>query len=75
MGMKSFLMKKMLKSKLKHLPQDQQDKIIAAIEKNPQLFEKMAKEIKQLTKEGQNETAASMQVMRKYQAELRDLMM
>jgi len=45
------------------------------IDEKPELFEKMGKEIKQKTKEGKSETAASMEVMRKYQNELRELMM
>jgi len=45
-----------------------------AMMKNPQLFEKIAKEIKELEKQGKNQMFASMEVMKKYQNELRDLM-
>ena len=70
-------MKKMLGSQLKKsgLPQDQQDKIMNAMLKNPELFQKIAKEIKELEKQGKNQMFASMEVMKKYQNELRDLMM
>ncbi len=69
-------MKKMLGSQLKKsgLPQDQQDKIMNAMLKNPELFQKIAKEIKELEKGGKNQMFASMEVMKKYQNELRDLM-
>lgn len=43
--------------------------------KNPQLFKKIADEIKALEKAGKNQMFASMEVMKKYQNELRDLMM
>jgi hypothetical protein len=43
--------------------------------KNPQLFEKIANEIKALEKQGKNQMVASMEVMKKYQNELRDVMM
>jgi hypothetical protein len=74
MSLKSFLMKKMLKSKMKDIPEDQQEKIFAAIEKNPQLFQKIAEEVQQKMKEGKDQMSASMEVMMKYQNELKDLM-
>jgi hypothetical protein len=51
----------------------QQDMIFAVMEKNPQLFEKIAKEIELKKKEGKGEMAASMEVMRKYQGELQKM--
>ncbi len=68
-------MKKMIKHKLKDLPQDQQDKIMNAVEKNPDLFEKMGQEIQALQKEGKSQQTAAMEVMRKHQSELQKLMM
>lgn len=77
MGIKSFFMKKMLKSQLKKsgLPEAQQEKLIEGMLKNPELFEKIAKEIKDLEKQGKPQMVASMEVMKKYQNELRDVMM
>ncbi len=75
MGVKNYILKKYMKSKMKNVPQQQQDMIMKLIDEKPELFEKMGKEIKQKTKEGKSETAASMEVMRKYQNELRELMM
>ena len=67
----------MLASQLKKsgLPEAQQQKIIEAMMKNPGLFEKIAKETKELEKQGKNQAFASMEIMKKYQNELRDLMM
>ena len=77
MSIKDFFVKKLLKNQLKKsgLPEAQQDKLIEGMLKNPLLFEKMAKEIKALEKQGKNQMAASMEVMKKYQNELRDVMM
>ncbi|MEI8123997.1 MAG: hypothetical protein WCG60_02395 [bacterium] len=67
-------MKQMIKSQMKGVPQEQQDKIISAIEKNPNFFEDIAKKIQQKMKEGKDQTSASMEVMRENQDELRKLM-
>ena len=76
MGIKDFFVKKMLKNQLKKtgLPEAQQEKLIEGMLKNPALFEKIAKEIKDLEKQGKNQMVASMEVMKKYQNELRDVM-
>ncbi len=76
MGIKDFFVKKMLRSQLKKsgVPEAQQEKLIEGMMKNPELFEKIAKEIKNLEKQGKNQMAASMEVMKKYQNELRDVM-
>jgi hypothetical protein len=71
---KNILMKQMIKSQMKGVPQEQQDKIISAIEKNPNFFEDIAKKIQQKMKEGKDQTSASMEVMRENQDELRKLM-
>ncbi len=73
--LKRFLMKKMLKSQLKGVPEDQQEKLITMIEKNPDLFKKIADEIqKKMKNENKEQMAATMEVMKKYQNELRELM-
>ncbi len=75
MGMKDFFVKKLIQSKLKGVPQEQQDQIIAMVTENPELFEKIGKEIQQKTKEGKSEMASAMEVMRKYQGEIQKVMM
>jgi len=71
---KDLLMKKMLKSQLKGIPEDQQNKIIAAVEKNPKLFSDIAAEVQEKVKGGMEQQAATMQVMMSHQAELQELM-
>ncbi len=76
MGIKDFFMRKVLTSQLRKtgLPQAQQDKLLEGMLKNPELFQKIAAEVKVLEKGGKNQMAASMEVMKKYQKELRELM-
>jgi len=71
---KDLLLKKMLKSQLKGMPEAQQNMIISAVEKNPKLFEDIAKEVQEKIKGGMDQQAATMQVMMSHQKELQDLM-
>jgi GTPase len=76
MGIKDFFVKKLIESKLKGVPKEQQEQIIAVVQENPELFEKIGKEIQNKTKnEGKSEMVASMEVMRKYQSEIQNAMM
>ncbi len=72
---KNLITKQAMKSQLKNLPADQQEKILAAMENNPEFFEKIANEIKQKQKEGKGEMQASMEVMREHQGEFQKMMM
>ena len=72
--LKNFLMKRMIKSQMKNVPADQQAKILSMVEKNPELFQKIAKEVQIEMKTGKNQMAATMEVMKKHQNELRGLM-
>jgi len=47
--------------------------VIKMMEKDPELFKKIAEEIKIKTKEGKNQQEASMEVMKKYEDELKRL--
>ena len=71
---KDLLLRKMLKSQLKGMPEAQQDMIISAVEKNPKLFENIAKEAQEKIKGGMDQQTATMQVMMSHQKELQDLM-
>ena len=72
--LRNFLFKSLLKSKLKGLPQDQQDKILLLVEKNPDFFTKIANEIEEMVKSGEGQENASLKVMQKYQTEIQQLM-
>ena len=74
MGLKSLLMRKMLQSKMKDVPPEQQEKILAMIEKNPDFFQKIALEVQDQIKQGKDQMAATMEVMSKYQNDLKGMM-
>ena len=74
MGIKDFMMKQVLKHKLKNLPEAQREAIIGAVEKNPDFFKKIGDQIEKRKKSGQSEIEATMAVMRENQKELQDLM-
>ncbi|MDQ5957888.1 MAG: hypothetical protein QG665_220 [Patescibacteria group bacterium] len=66
---KDFLMRKMLKSQ--GVPEAQIDQALELINKNPELFKKIAEEIQTKVKAGQGQMEASMEVMKKYEGELK----
>lgn len=68
---KNFLLKKMLRSQ--GVPEDQIDMILNMMEKDPELFKKIALEIQEKIKSGMDQKDAGMQVMMKYKDELEKL--
>ncbi len=68
---KNFLLKKMLRSQ--GVPEAQIDTVINMMEKNPELFKTIALEIKEKTKNGMDQMTSSMEVMKKYESELKKL--
>ncbi len=67
---KEFLLKQAVKHGTKNLPKEQAQMLEEAVTKNPELFEKIAKEIDALKKAGKPEMYAALDVMKKYQKEL-----
>ncbi|MEI7810526.1 MAG: hypothetical protein WCI41_03155 [bacterium] len=55
------------------VPEAQIDMVITMMEKNPDLFKKIAEEIQVKIKGGMDQQTASMEVMSKYQDELKKL--
>lgn len=74
MSLKSFMLKQMLKKQMKNLPQNEQDKILNAIDKNPDFFIKIATEAKELMDKGKDQNTAMMEVMAKYGNEIRGIL-
>ncbi|MFA5932267.1 MAG: hypothetical protein WC793_02720 [Candidatus Paceibacterota bacterium] len=68
---KNFLLKKMLRTQ--GVPEAQIDMFITMMEKNPELFQKIALEIQEKTKGGMDQMTASMEIMKKYETELKKL--
>ncbi len=73
--LKSMAVRKLVQSQMKNVPVEQQEMIIGMLEKKPELFEKIAKEIQaELKLNGNNQMAAAMKVLPKYQAEIAAIM-
>lgn len=69
--LKQFALKKVLQSQMKNVPPEQQEMLLTMIEKEPDLFEKIAKEIQEeLKRNGNNQMAAAMKVLPKYQQQI-----
>jgi hypothetical protein len=70
----NFVMKQAMKSQLKNVPKDQQEKIMSLIDKNPEFFTQMAEKIKKKIDGGKPQMAAMMEVMQENREELQRLM-
>ena len=71
---KELLMKKLIQSKLGNIPKEQQDKIVAVVTKNPQLFQEIALKIKSQMDSGKDQMKATMAVMEEYKDQIQALM-
>lgn len=70
----NFFMKMMLQRQLKGLPQEVQDKMMKAINDNPDFFKKVLEEISAKVKSGQSQMAATQQVMMAHKSELQKML-
>jgi len=71
---KDFLTKQLLKRQLKGVPEDQQQKIMALIEKDPDFFKKIGDQIQEEIKKGKGQMEASMSVMKEHREYLASLL-
>ena len=67
----NFLLKKMLRTQ--GVPEPQIEMFITMIEKNPEFFKTIATEIQEKVKGGMSQTDAGMEIMKKYEQELKKL--
>lgn len=73
--LKQFAIKKVFQSQMKNVPEEQQKMIMEMIEKNPELFEKIATEVQsELKTNGNNQQAAMLKILPKYQKEILETM-
>jgi len=74
MGVQDFLIRQVMKSKLKDVPEAQREQIMQLVSKNPELFKKIGEEIdRRVKKGGEQQMKATMEVMKKYRNELSGL--
>lgn len=72
--LKKFLMKQAIKSQMKGVPESQQEMILDMVERNPEFFENLAKELQDAVKTGKDQQTAMMEIMQKHKDELAKLM-
>ncbi len=69
--MKNYAMKKLLERQMKDVPEEQKQMIMEMVENNPELFEKIAKEMQaEMNQNGNNQMAAAQKILPKYQMEI-----
>ena len=74
-GLKDKAVEKMLEKQLAQVPPQQREMLMKAIKENPDFFEMIAKKIKEEEKKnGGNQMAAAMKVMREHQGEMMRIM-
>jgi hypothetical protein len=71
---KQFMTRKLMEHQLKSAPPEQRELILTLLEKDPELFEKIAKEMQEEMKKGGTQMSVAMKVLPKYQTELHSLM-
>ncbi len=72
--LKRFLMKQAMKSQLKGVPQAEQDMLLDLVERNPDFFENLAKELQEGMKSGKDQQTVMMELMNKHKDELQNIM-
>lgn len=72
--LKRFLMKQAMKSQLKGVPQAEQDMLLDLVERNPEFFENLAKELQEGIKAGKDQQAVMMELMAKHKDTLGAIM-
>lgn len=71
---RDFFLKQMLQRQLGTLPKEQQEKILAAFNENPEFFKQLAEKISARVKGGESQTAATMAVVSEHKDELQKLL-
>jgi hypothetical protein len=72
--LQNFFLKTMMKKQLKGVPEDQQNMILGIIEKNPDLFMKIAHDVQERVKGGMSQNDAMMAVMKLHEGELKTML-
>ncbi len=72
--LKQLLLKKLISSQLKGVPPEQQAAVLAAFEKDPDFFMRIAQEADEKTKSGLDRMAAAQEVFAAHQDELKRLL-
>ncbi|MES2622839.1 MAG: hypothetical protein V4576_00350 [Patescibacteria group bacterium] len=71
---KDFITKQLVKKQLKGVPEDQQQKIMTLIEKDPDFFKEIGEKIQEEIKKGKGQMEATMSVMKEHREKLAKLL-
>lgn len=71
---KDFLTKQLLKKQLKGVPLDQQEKIMALVQKDPDFFKVIGEKIQEEIKKGKGQNEAMFSVMKEHREHLTKLL-
>lgn len=71
---KDFLTKQLLKKQLKGVPEEQQEKIMNLIQKDPEFFKVVGEKIQEEIKKGKGQMEATMSVMKEHREKLAALL-
>ena len=74
MGIQNFLLGQAMKWKMKDVPPEQREQIMTLVQKDPELFKRIGEEVDKRVKGGEPQMKATLEVMKKYRAELSGLM-
>lgn len=72
--LKKFLMKQAMKAQLKGVPEAEQERILDMVERNPEFFENLAKELQEGLKSGKDQQTVAIEIMTKHKEKLAALM-
>lgn len=70
---KKMLMKAAMQKQLKGMPKEMQDQVLDMVEKNPDFFSDIGKQIEERVKRGEDRMAATQAVAMANQAKLREM--
>ncbi len=71
---KEFLFRKFLKNQMRGVPEREQEKVLAAITKNPDFFKSIAEEIQKKISGGKTQMDATMDVVNARRDEIQKMM-
>ena len=72
--LKEFLVRQMVRSQMKGVPEAEQEKLISAISKNPELFQAIATEVQEKMKSGKDQVSALLEVLGAHKEELQKVL-
>ena len=71
---KDFITRQLLKKQLKGVPEEQQEKIMNLIQKDPEFFKVIGEKIQEEIKKGKGQMEATMSVMKEHREKLAALL-